>query len=194
MYYNTEVIKMKKIIANNDKKKYALVDDDIYETIQKMRLKFYINNQGYWYSTTEIQLPGMNKKKRLLLHVFVFTLKTGELPNKTVDHQDRDKLNNQYCNLRLATRKEQSQNQGKMKNNTSGYIGVCHHHKVDKHNNKPWSKDYWLARIQNPDGKNEQKYFPFTENGKQHAAMWYDTKAIEYYGDFHGELNFPNDN
>ena len=155
-----------------------------------MCLKFCIDKDGYFISTTEIKLPGMNKKKCLLLHRFVWIIKTGTEPNKTVDHIDIDKFNNQFENLRLATRKEQSQHRGKLKNNTSGYIGVCHQHQVEKRNNKPWSKDYWRARIQNPDGKNEVKIFPYDDEGKIEAAKWYDAKAKQYFGNFAGELNF----
>ena len=178
----------KKLFATNDKKKYAIVDDDVFETIHEMNLKFCIQRNGYFRSTTKIKLPGMAEKKKLLLHHFVFTLKTGELPNKTVDHQDRNPSNNRYSNLRLATRKEQQHNRGKLKNNTSGYIGVCHCH--DKRRKK--NRDYWKVSIKNPDGKNEAKYFSYTEAGKIAGARYYDQKAIEYFGNFAGELNFPD--
>ena len=185
---------MKTIIASNNPDAYAKVDDDIFDVIQSMGLKFCIDKRkGYWYSTKRIQLPCMNKKKCLYLHHFVWILKTGEEPTLSIDHIDIDKSNNQYCNLRLATSQQQSQHQGKRKNNTSGYIGVCHYHQVDNRHKKPWSKDYWRVSIQNPDGKNEAKTFPFTEAGKLAAARYYDKKAIEYHGDFHGELNFPDD-
>ena len=182
---------MKKLFPTNDKTKYALVDDDVYETIQQMGLKFCIDKRkGYWYSTTEIQLPGMIKKKHLLLHRLVWILKTGELPNKTIDHIDINKSNNQYYNLRLATAKEQQHNQGKRKSNTSGYIGVSHYHQVDKRGN---GYDYWLTRIYKPDGHREAKKFPYTDDGLIAAAHWRDKKAREYHGDFVGKLNFPDE-
>ena len=181
----------KKIFPTNDKTKYATVDDDIYETIQEMNLKFYINNKGYFMSTKWIQLPGMIKKKYLLLHRFVFILKTGEEPRSTIDHIDIDKSNNMFENLRLATRQQQQQHRGKQKSNTSGYIGVTHIHNVDKYKNKKYENDYWRVQIMSSSGHREVKYFPYTENGKQHAAMWYDTKTREYFGEFCGELNFP---
>ena len=179
----------KKLQASNNPDKYALVDDDVFETIKEMRLKFCINNYGYFCSTSWIKLPGMNKKKYLYLHRFVWIIKTGIEPTSEIDHIDINPLNNQFSNLRLANRKQQQQNKRKLKNNTSGYIGVCHHHCINKYGN---GYDYWIAQIHNPDGKNEQKSFPYTENGKQHAAMWRDKKVREYYGDFHGELNFPS--
>ena len=180
----------KKLQASNNPDKYALIDDDVFETIQEMGLKFSIQPNRYFRSTTEIQLPGMTEKKRLLLHVFVFTLKTGELPNKTVDHIDINPLNNQFENLRLATQQEQQHNHRKRKDNSSGFIGVSHHHNVNKYNKK---YDYWRASIRKPDGKNEAKYFPFTDEGKLAAARLYDAKAKQYFGEF-AVLNFPNDN
>ena len=110
----------KKIFATNDKTKYTLVDDDVAETIQDMNLKFCISERGYFYSTSHIiKLPGMMKKKCLSLHKFVWILKTGSEPNSTIDHKDINKLNNQFSNLRLATRQEQSQHRCEMKSNTS---------------------------------------------------------------------------
>ena len=44
-----------------------------------------------------------------------------------------------------------------------------------------------------PDGKSEEKMFPYDDTGKLAAARWRDSKAIEYFGEFHGELNFPDD-
>ena len=180
---------MKKIFATNDKNAYATVDDDIAETIQRMNLKFRIHPKDYFISTTKIQLPGMAKKKYLFLHRFVWLLKTGEEPKLTVDHIDINPANNQFENLRLATVKQQNQHKGKRKDNTSGLIGISHHH--DKRGN---GYDYWFTHIQKPDGHTKVKSFPYTPEGKIEAAKYYDQKAIEYFGKFHGELNFPSDN
>ena len=184
---------MKKIFANNDPTKYAQVDDDVFETIQQMNLKFMIQNKGncggHFYSTTKIQLPGMAEKKCLLLHRFIWILKTGTEPSSTIDHIDINPLNNQFENLRLATVKQQNQHKGKLRTNTSGYIGVSYYH------NKSGNgyRNYWVARIQRQAGKIEAKTFPFTPEGKIEAAHWRDQKAIKYYGKFCGELNFPDD-
>ena len=185
---------MKLLQASNDPTKYAFVDDDIFEIIQDMKLKFSVRPKGYFYSTTEIKLQGMTEKKRLQLHQFVIILKTRTELTSEVDHKDRDKSNNQFSNLRLATRKEQQHNRCRQKNNSSGYIGISYYHKVDKRRKKNNVHDYWRAQIHKPDGHREAKLFHYTENGKQHAAMWYDTKAIEYHGEFHGQLNFHDDN
>ena len=187
---------MKKLQSINDPTKYALIDDDVFEIINDMGLKFSIDkreNKGrYFRSTTEIKLPGMAKKKKLLLHHFVYIIKTKTEPSLTIDHIDRNPANNCFSNLRLATIQQQNRHQGKRKNNTSGYIGVCHYHKVSKYKDKTYEYDYWYSSIRRPDNKLEQKYFPYTENGKQHAGKWYDDHAREYFGEFHGELNFQS--
>lgn len=54
--------------------------------------------------------------KLITMHVF--------LGYKDYDHIDRNKLNNQSCNLRRATATENARNCSKQKNNTSGFIGV----------------------------------------------------------------------
>lgn len=183
----------KKIFASNDKTKFAFVDDDVFDVIQQMDLKFCIHKcTGYFYSTSHnIQLPGMIKKKPLQLHRFVWILKTRTEPSLTIDHIDRQPTNNQFSNLRLATKREQVQNQGKRKDNTSGYIGVCHQHRVDKRRKKNNVHDYWIMSIMDQNGKREVKHFPYTEAGKLAAARWYDSKAKQYFGEFHGQLNFP---
>lgn len=179
---------MKKLYASNDSTKYTTVDDDIFKMIKEMNLKFCIQSSGHYHSTKQLELPCMDKKKLLGLHVFVYIMKTGIIPTTYIDHIDGHPENNCFSNLRIATHQQNTQNQRRRKNNISGYIGVGHHHKTDK---RGYEFDYWIARIKKPDGKREAKLFSYTENGKQHAAMWRDTKAIEYFGEFHGQLNFP---
>lgn len=184
---------MKKLQANNKKNAYAKVDDDIFEIIQEMKLKFYIKKDGYWLSTTLVQLPYMTEKKRLLLHRFVYIIKTGEESTSTVDHIDFNPANNMFSNLRLASRREQQQHRSKRNDNKSGFVGVCYQHRVGKHYKNGYI-DYWKASICKPDGKLKQKYFPYDEAGKIAAAKYYDKKASEYFGNFCGQLNFPDEN
>ena len=181
---------MKKLQSSNDETKFALIDDDVFEIIKDMNLKFCINNYGYFISTTKIKLPEIAKKKCLYLHRFVWIIKTKTEPTSSIDHADINPLNNQFENLRLASRREQQHNKGKRKDNTSGYIGVNHHHKVNKHYKNGYI-DYWKTSIRKPDGHREAKYFPYTPEGKIEAGKWYDDHARKYFGDFAGQLNFP---
>ena len=94
----------------------------------------------------------------------------------TVDHINRDTLDNRLSNLRLATNSQQSQNQGLRSNNTSGYRGVCWDKRIGK----------WWARIQ-VDGK--RMHLGHYDDPID-AALAYDAAAIEYFGEF-AVLNFP---
>lgn len=59
-----------------------------------------------------------------LAHQLAWLLMTGEWPQTTVDHRDRDKTNNRWSNLRPATKGQQLMNRTAPKNNTSGVRGV----------------------------------------------------------------------
>ena len=51
-------------------------------------------------------------------------LMTGDWPPVVVDHEDRDKSNDRWSNLRLASNSENAQNREVQENNTSGKAGV----------------------------------------------------------------------
>ena len=61
---------------------------------------------------------------RYLVSRVMAKLITGEKPSKTIDHRDRDPLNNRRSNLRLATQLEQVWYTQLRKDNTSGFRGV----------------------------------------------------------------------
>lgn len=62
--------------------------------------------------------------KRYLAHRLAWLWMTGAWPRTTIDHVNRDPSDNSWLNLREATRKEQQQNRGLNRNNTSGFKGV----------------------------------------------------------------------
>ena len=132
----------------------ALID---LEDIDKVKdLKWYMDDRGYAF----------NGKKRILLHRLVMDCPDDMI----VDHINHNRLDNRKCNLRICTQHQNSMNQNKRSNNTSGYTGVL----WDKAKNK------WMARIK--------------VNYKQIFLGYYDTleKAIEvrkqaeikYFGEY----------
>lgn len=57
-------------------------------------------------------------------HVAIWAYVTGHWPNNDVDHEDRNRDNNCWTNLREGTRSQNLMNQARKFNNTSGFKGV----------------------------------------------------------------------
>lgn len=95
---------------------HAIIDDRFQEICLWRR---WVITKGY--ATTSVG------KSRLYLHQLVWVTAGNVLPVlplMTLDHIDRNKLNNQLSNLRIADRSTQRRNTGLQKNNTSGLKGV----------------------------------------------------------------------
>jgi hypothetical protein len=103
--------------------KFALVNP---EDADLLHLKWYARKSSNGYYALR-QSKGMHRV--ILERVLGRALKYGEY----VDHIDRDTLNNQRGNLRLASMSQNLQNSKAPTRNTSGYKGV---HWVK--NNKKW--------------------------------------------------------
>jgi hypothetical protein len=76
----------------------------------------YISNTGY--KTVNF------KGKRVLGHRLAWYMHYGEWPIGSIDHVNRDRLDNRICNLRLANLSQNGANTCKRKNNSTGYKGV----------------------------------------------------------------------
>lgn len=125
-------------------------------------------NQWKWqytggYAARGVKIPRTRRNKTILMHHVI--LNTSSM----VDHLDRNKLNNQRSNLRLATRADNNRNQGLRKDNASGYKGVSKYH------------GKWAANIQ-VDGSKQVFLGGFTD--PEEAAYVYDKFAMQLFGDF----------
>lgn len=96
--------KKKEIVAK------TMVDDDDYILLDK-----------YSFSLSEGYACGIINHKHIKLARYIMKCTD---TNKIVDHIDGNKLNNQKCNLRIISRKENCQNKLSFKNSSSKYIGV----------------------------------------------------------------------
>ena len=87
-----------------------------------------------------------------------------------IDHIDENKANNNVKNLRWATSSDNLVNQGKYKNNQSGFKGVLFY--------KPSNKYKAYIRI---NGK--EKHLGYFKSAEE-ASRAYDAKAKELHGEF----------
>lgn len=81
-----------------------------------------LNKSGYIYIGI--------KDKRVGAHRLAWFLVTGSWPETTVDHINRVKSDNRWCNLRLASRNQQGYNREANRNSTSRYKGVSLYRKT----------------------------------------------------------------
>ena len=115
------------------KGKFALVDDEDFEWLNQF--KWYISDSGYALRRVYIRGSGRKnqKGKTIRMHCLI-----NNTPSEMItDHIDRNRLNNQRSNLRVADYRLNGINRGKQKNNTSGHKGIC------------WNKSAkkWMAEI-----------------------------------------------
>lgn len=110
------------------------------------------------------------KSKLYLAHRLAFLYMTGEWPKADVDHINHIKDDNRWQNIRECTRSQNKANCGIPKTNTSGFKGVC------------WddARNRWMVQIK---FKGKKIYLGRYED-KCTAAMAYNTKATELFGEF----------
>jgi hypothetical protein len=142
----------------------ALVDDDDYNKIKAYRWIRAEWTNGYVICYI--------KRKIVYLHRLV--MNAG--PKQGVDHRSRNKLDNQKGNLRFATRSQNACNSKLRCDSTSGYKGVSFMKSSSK----------WLAYACI---NNKQVNIGLFKTPKE-AAIEYDKKALELYGEF-ARTNFP---
>ena len=112
-------------------------------------------------------------QNQLLLHRIIAKAKTGE----TVDHINRNKLDNRRANLRICAIQQNAMNKGKIADHNP-YKGVCR---------LPDGK--WRAQIQH----NKRSIYLGTFSDVCDAAKAYDAAARDLFGEY-ACLNFPDCN
>lgn len=136
--------------------KFIIVSDEDYKWTCKE--KWFVNSSGYATNGS------------LYLHQVIMPKVRG----KETEHKDGDKLNNQRSNLRYATRSQNHANRRKVDRNIgSRFKGV--RFKKDTFRNKPWT-----AMV----GKDHKVYRLGHFKTEEEAALAYNKKALELYGEF----------
>lgn len=82
------------------------------------------NDAGY----VCVRVDGKNRKA----HRLIWLLVTGDWPEDEIDHENHDRADNRWANLREATHAENVKNQSLHKSNTSGVAGVWWHKDAQK--------------------------------------------------------------
>lgn len=159
---------MKKIYLANGKG-VALVDDEDYDML--MEYKWHLKDKKTNHAATNIKIDGKYFSKRM--HHFLIDKQDGYV----VDHIDRNGLNNQKFNLRIITQSQNCMNT-KIENKSSEYKGV---HFIKR-----------LNKFQSMICLNYESYYLGLFETKEEAALAYNKKAIELFGEF-ANLNVIGD-
>jgi hypothetical protein len=153
--------------------KFALVDDEDYDELNKHKWCAWKNSDGTFYAVRR------TKDKNRKIGIARMHREILNAPkDKHVDHRNHDGLDNRKCNIRICTRSENLRNCKIHKTNTSGLMGVS----LDYNTNR------WRADI----SKNNKQIFLGCFDDKDEAGRAYDMKAIELSGEF-AILNFPEE-
>jgi len=155
-------------------KYFALVDDEDFEKLSKY-VWYYsggdIPERSYAIRNFRIGDDDWTHRR---MHRMILDAKKGEI----IDHADGNRLNCQRYNIRKCNGRQNMQNQGLSKNNTSGYKGVR------------WNKV--LHKFQSQICVNYKNYHLGLFDDKIEAAKAYNEKAKELFGEF-ARLNIIHD-
>jgi len=159
-------------------KGYALIDEDDLPYVSKFRWYLGKSHQGRqtkqaetfkaWAHDVDEETGKLSRKRVVLMSRLIMRAGSGE----TVDHINRNSLDNRKINLRICTLKQNNQNSSIRLTNTSGFKGVT------PFKNKTMS--YWRARAKNKEGKTITTY----HKTKIEAAKSYDKMAVKFYGKY----------
>ena len=136
--------------------RHTIIDAEDYEVIVKREWRF--NNNGYAITARTATPKAM--------HHFLVTAPVG----KTIDHRNRDRLDNRRANLRVCSEEENARNRRKRAGSASPYKGVSINNR-----DRVWQAKIWI------DGKNVH-----LGNFKDDvaAAAAYNSAAMIHFGEF----------
>lgn len=150
----TEELKHSKLQLT-DSDEFTLISSQHYEHLKQF--KYHKNYEGY--------VNGYINQKKWRLHRYIMeVLLKHDIIHKSIDHIDRDRLNNTDENLSIASDSENARNKTKALNTTSKYMGVS---KKD---------NLWIAQINIKDTTGLRAYY----KNEHHAAHNYNLWLIEY--------------
>ena len=152
--------------------KVAIVDDEDFEFLNQFKWCAFKNSNGEFVASRTV-----NKRNRYM-HRDVLGLYN---PSIYGDHIDHNGLNNQKHNLRPSSHHQNILNTTSRINSTSKYLGVSFQNKIVSGKSYP----KWGVQIQ----FNKKKYHIGYFKNEHAAALAYNEKAKEFFGEF-ANLNF----
>jgi hypothetical protein len=148
--------------------RFAIVDADDYDWLNNYKWYAHLDGNKY-YAYRHIR----RTKRRIAMHRQIMNAPKHLL----VDHINGNSQNNRKSNLRVCTKAENVYNRRPSRKCRSGYKGVY----WNKHHKK------WHVRTT----KSGRTFYLGSFNDKIEAAIAYDRKAKELFGEF-AYLNFPD--
>lgn len=127
-------------------------------------------NQWQWMRSSHgyaiSYIYGAGKCRRIFMHRLIL----GAKPGQFVDHRNQNRLDNQRCNIRFATKSQNAMNMRKPKGTSSRFKGVY------------WCRQQKKWKVQC--GTSKQRGYVGSFADEHLAALMYDFWALERYGDF----------
>lgn len=157
-------IKLSQYGKNKNLNLVALVDDKDFDYLNQWKW-FASKFKHGWYAGRN-DYTG-EKKRHIKMHRVILGLNDSK---ELGEHIDRNGLNNQRTNLRLANKSQNAINVCARENSTSNYLGVCWHKREKK----------WRAQIT----KDYKKVYIGSFDNEHEAALAYNQKAIQLFGEF----------
>jgi hypothetical protein len=140
---------------------FALIDDEDFERVSKYKWCAWKGGSNIFYA----QRTAKTKYgwRPLLMHTFLMN-------KKSIDHINNIGTDNRKENLRLCNQSQNNANRRKQKNCSSQFKGVCWYKRDKK----------WVASIE----YKEKQYYLGRFNSEINAALAYNKKAKEFFGEF----------
>lgn len=157
---------------------FAQVDDEDFDFLNQWTWRAAVTKRVVY-----VKRDVFDKETKTSTAIYMHRLLMSPDTKMVVDHVDHNGLNNQKINLRICTQTENKQNRrpNKLQHRTSIYKGVCYAYRKVISRGKEYYYYAWQARIQN-------KTLGIFKTEVE-AALAYDNKAIELFGEF-ANLNF----
>lgn len=174
--YIVEGDKCRKIPLNNGF--YSIVNAELYEYLMQWRWRAYRyspHKSPHVVTDSLLDSPiGKQRHKTVRMHHVIM-----KAPSFVMfDHKNLDTFDNRRSNLRKCNNRQNVQNRGLPRNNTSGYKGVT----------KQTHYDAWVSII----GVDGKRINLGTYPTPLEAAIVRDFAALKYHGEF-ACLNFPRE-